>query len=108
MEDFFHVLQRSFIYLQVREKKRIKAGEELFCDYLGDIWFDMETTNSKPMPNSSIPPPMIEKEMVRDDGVSAATPCGVCGEPASPQFSYVSPDFFYVSHYFHLGKGGGF
>jgi hypothetical protein len=110
MEDFFRVLQRSFTYLQVLQKKKIKAGEEMFCDYLGDLWFQMETTDSiivHDIQAASTPPTAIlPTVMVREDGLSAATPCGICGEPASPNFSYVFLHFFSISH-FHVQKGGG-
>jgi hypothetical protein len=44
MEEFFHVLQTGFVYLQVSNKRRIKSGDELFCDYHGDLWFELSTS----------------------------------------------------------------
>jgi hypothetical protein len=62
MEDFYKVLQHGFIYLQVLEKKKIKAGEELFCDYHGDIWFEMEATDSLLSSSTAPPQPTILTE----------------------------------------------
>jgi hypothetical protein len=44
MEEFYHVLQTGFVYLQVLNKCKNKTGDELFCNYHGDVWFQLQTS----------------------------------------------------------------
>jgi hypothetical protein len=48
MQEFFNIMKSGFIFLQVAPKRKIKAGNELFCSYKGQLWFDMVTSDMQP------------------------------------------------------------
>jgi hypothetical protein len=45
MQELFNVMKSGFIFLQVCPKKKVQAGDELFCQYKGTLWFDLITSD---------------------------------------------------------------
>jgi hypothetical protein len=57
MDHFFEVLGRGFLRLQVLAKKKVRVGEEFFCDYNGGtqdaLWFEVKSSDDPPKGSAS-------------------------------------------------------